>query len=120
MNRMRRKYLKPICPECGAVHAQTQDVLLHCDNLLEWVNTLFKFTNCKTCRNDLPMLYRKVTGNCETCGHRISDHPRCSSCGILAGPGHSTCALIDGQCGSCYIRNFNYVEETQVLSERRL
>ena len=33
---------------------------------------------------------RKETGICETCNHRMKDHPVCKGCGILVGNWHES------------------------------
>jgi len=102
MAKMKRKYNKPICPDCGANRQELQHIILHGTDPLEWINAMLKFSGCKRCRNELYIFYRRVTGLCEVCGLRLDQHPRCSYCGILVGDGHNFTGLIEGLCPYCY------------------
>ena len=48
--------------------------------------------------------YRKLTGECETCGQAMKAHTQCKSCKILIGQGHLEDYDNNGECGWC-IRN---------------
>ena len=53
------------------------------------------------------LLYRNVTGKCETCDAGMDSHPMCDGCGILCGPGHLDWlpSTYRGHklCGSCMV-----------------
>ena len=54
------------------------------------------------------VLYRDVTGICETCGAKLANHPKCDACNILCGEGHldEPPSLYRGHnlCGHCIVK----------------
>ena len=48
------------------------------------------------------MMYRELTGQCETCGYDMEGHTQCKSCGILIGLGHLE-TYGKGKCDWCLL-----------------
>jgi len=94
------------CNLCKSYRKSLADALKGNSSIYTPEEACHRIRTCKECGLHFYALYRRVTGECETCGQIMSEHCRCVLCGILLGEGHESQDTLKKQgeywCGFCH------------------
>ena len=103
-----------ICMHCGRDRRERVATLKEKPGSQAFEKAKAEIQACPECRYTLYLPYRRLTGECETCGQSMATHKKCALCGIFLGSGHDSYGtIIEGKdrCGHCHPQDRIYVSK---------